>query len=135
MFTGSGGALSDDDAFVLVLAILREGRRHGYEIAREVERRSERTSGFRQTTLYFVLHEMEDSKLISSQWECSGGERRRRVYNLTEAGRAVCDDCLVKFARFAQAADKIGVSVSPAACLSGEKAASTKSATKKQKED
>lgn len=100
-------ALSRDSAIVLVLAILREGSRHGYDIAREVERRSDRALTFKHATLYLVLHEMENDALISSQWEHPGGERPRRVYSLTAAGVAECDRRLATWARFTEAMGKV----------------------------
>lgn len=100
-------ALSRDNAIVLVLAILKDGGRHGYDIAREVERRSDRALIFKHATLYLILHEMENDNLIVSQWEHPDGERPRRVYCLTDAGRAECERCLTKWARFAEAMGKV----------------------------
>jgi PadR family transcriptional regulator, regulatory protein PadR len=37
-------------------------------------------------TLYPVLHRLEKAKLVRSEWS-EAGERRRRVYSLTGAGR------------------------------------------------
>ncbi len=72
----------------LVLAVLKDAPRHGYAIAREIERRSENALKFREGTLYPVLHGLERDGLVTSQWETEGGGRARKVYSLTESGLA-----------------------------------------------
>jgi PadR family transcriptional regulator PadR len=72
----------------LVLAVLRDGPRHGYAIAREIERRSEQGLRFREGTLYPALHAMERDGWIAGRWETPGGGPARKVYAITEAGLA-----------------------------------------------
>ena len=73
-------------AMTMILAVLRDGARHGYDIAREVERRSDRRIKFNDGTLYPVLHALEREGLIGSHWDSPAGERQRRVYVLNEKG-------------------------------------------------
>lgn len=70
----------------LILAVLTDGPRHGYDIAREVERRAEHEIVLLHGTLYAILHQMERDGLICSEWDESSGERRRRNYTVTPAG-------------------------------------------------
>lgn len=86
--------LSRENAIVMVLAILRDGVRYGYDIAREVERRSSQTLTFKHGTLYLLLHELEKDNWIVSNWEHPDGERPRRVYGLTDKGVAECEERL-----------------------------------------
>lgn len=72
----------------LVLAVLSEGPRHGYAIAREVNRRTEGALKFKQGTLYPVLHGLERDGLVAGAWEHPEGERPRKVYAITETGKA-----------------------------------------------
>ncbi len=72
---------------VLILASLREGRKHGYQIALDVERETGEVFGFQHGTLYPILHRLEKEGLIEGDWDQEGG-RRRKVYGLTVAGRA-----------------------------------------------
>jgi DNA-binding PadR family transcriptional regulator len=72
----------------LVLAVLRDGPCHGYELAKEVERRSNVLVQVNDGTLYPVLHALEAEQLIVSAWSEDHGDRPRRVYSLTEAGLA-----------------------------------------------
>ena len=71
----------------LVLAVLEDAPQHGYAIAREINRRSDNALRCKQGTLYPALHALERDGLIAGAWEI-GGERPRKVYALTDAGRA-----------------------------------------------
>mgnify|MGYP006288866943 FL=1 len=72
----------------LVLTLLKEGPLHGYEMAKEVERRSEGYVVFTHSTLYPVLHRLEKRGLISGEWSTGEeGERPRKYYALTPKGR------------------------------------------------
>ncbi len=72
----------------LVLVVLKGGPRHDYDIAREVERRSDNACAFKNGTLYPILHGLEKEGLIVSAREHPEGNRPRRVYSLTPAGDA-----------------------------------------------
>lgn len=74
-------------AELLVLAQLESRPRHGYEIGVEIERRSEGAVSFQVASLYPVLYRLERKGLIAGQWVEAAGQRRRRYYKLTPAGR------------------------------------------------
>lgn len=71
---------------LLVLSTLREGPKHGYQIALDVESTSNGLFRFRHGTLYPILHRLEEDGLIDGAWSREGGGRRRKVYRLTPAG-------------------------------------------------
>ncbi len=71
---------------VLILAVLRDGPRHGYQIALDVERETGGVFAFQHGTLYPILHRLEREGRIEGAWDRSGG-RRRKEYGLTKAGR------------------------------------------------
>ena len=79
-------AFARDIHELLVLAALRGGPRHGYQIALDVEAESDGLFRFRHGTLYPILHRLEGQGFISGSWSREGG-RRRKVYALTRAGR------------------------------------------------
>ncbi|HKE22592.1 MAG TPA: PadR family transcriptional regulator [Bryobacteraceae bacterium] len=76
-------------AELLVLAQLEARPRHGYEIGVEIERRSAGEVSFQIASLYPVLYRLERKGLIAGQWVEAAGQRRRRFYKLTPAGRKV----------------------------------------------
>ena len=72
---------------VLILALLEETDRHGYDLARLIDERSRGTISFHVASLYPTLYRMEDKGLIQGRWVEKAGQRRRRYYRLTPAGR------------------------------------------------
>lgn len=72
---------------LVVLAALADRTMHGYQIALEVAERSDGLFVLQHGTLYPVLHRLEKAKLVRSEWSEGEGERRRRLYSLTGAGR------------------------------------------------
>jgi DNA-binding PadR family transcriptional regulator len=71
---------------LLVLSALRKGRRHGYQIALDVEAASGGVFDLQHGTLYPLLHRLERDGLIAGRWR-EGDGRRRKEYTLTAAGR------------------------------------------------
>jgi len=71
---------------LLILSSLEAGRRHGYEIGKEMERRSNGQLEFKVSTLYSILYRMEDRGWIKGRWVEKKGKRRRCYYTLTPSG-------------------------------------------------
>jgi len=74
------------NAATLILAVLLEAPRHGYAIAREIERRSDQALSPGEGALYPALRGLENEGLIEGQWEEQASGPRRRVYALTQSG-------------------------------------------------
>ena len=72
---------------VLILALLEERQRHGYEISQLIEQRSSGAITFHAASLYPTLYRLEEKGLIEGRWVERAGQRRRRYYRLTQAGR------------------------------------------------
>lgn len=72
---------------LLILALLDERQRHGYEISQLIEERSHGTITFHTASLYPTLYRLEAKGLIEGRWVERAGQRRRRYYRLTRAGR------------------------------------------------
>ena len=73
---------------VWVLAVLADGPRHGYALAREIEQRSGSALKPGEGTLYPALRALEGEGHISGAWEIQPSGPARKVYSLTEQGRA-----------------------------------------------
>ncbi|MGE5246557.1 MAG: PadR family transcriptional regulator [Betaproteobacteria bacterium] len=78
-------------ADVLILALLEERDRHGYEIARLIDERSGGAITFHVASLYPTLYRLERRGLIIGRWVERAGTRRRRFYRLTPNGRKILD--------------------------------------------
>jgi transcriptional regulator len=74
-------------ADMLVLGVLEEQDRHGYEIARLIEARTDGDLAFHASTLYPTLYRLEARGFVKGRWAHEPGERRRRFYRITAAGR------------------------------------------------
>jgi transcriptional regulator len=72
---------------LLILALLEERDRHGYDLARQIDDRSRGRISFHAASLYPTLYRMEDKNLLEGRWVEKAGQRRRRYYRLTTAGR------------------------------------------------
>ena len=72
---------------LLLLSLLEDKPRHGYEIGRQIEEKSGGRLQFRVSSLYPVLCRMEDRGWIKGYWVEKPGERRRRFYKLTPKGK------------------------------------------------
>jgi transcriptional regulator len=73
----------------MVLAALEARARHGYEIAKLIDDRSGGVLRFHVASLYPMLYRMERRGWIDGKWVEKAGQRRRRCYRLTPAGRRV----------------------------------------------
>jgi PadR family transcriptional regulator PadR len=76
-------------AELLVLALIEDQPRHGYDISKLIETRSGGALRFHVTSLYPLLHRLEKQKWIEGRWVEKPEQRRRRYYSLTAAGRKV----------------------------------------------
>src|SRR5687768_17655928 len=76
-------------AELLILSALEDGQLHGYDIAREISRRSGGLLTFHVASLYPLLYKLEDRKWIQGRWVEKAGQRRRRYYRLTAEGKKV----------------------------------------------
>ena|SRR6266540_7352376 len=79
--------LKRGSAELLILALLEEQDRHGYDLARLIDDRTGGTITFNVASLYPMLYRMEDRGLLGGRWVERAGQRRRRYYRLTAAGR------------------------------------------------
>jgi len=59
---------------------------YGYQIIKELERRSQGYFRFKEGTLYPALHRLEKAGLIRGKWQTLPSGRQRRYYHITEKG-------------------------------------------------
>jgi DNA-binding PadR family transcriptional regulator len=70
----------------LLLAALEGGPRHGYAVMEALRQATDGRLDLPTGTIYPALHRLANAGLISGSWSVVAG-RRRRVYQLTAAGR------------------------------------------------
>ena len=74
-------------AELLVMSLLEDQPRHGYDISKLIKLRSDGALQFHVTSLYPLLHRLEKQGLIDGRWVEKPDQRRRRYYSLTADGR------------------------------------------------
>ena len=99
--------LKKGSAELLVLSLLRLEPRHGYDLSRLIERRSRGSVRFNVASLDPLLYRLERRGLIQGRWVEKAGQRRRRYYRLTTAGRKVLAERRRSFAEFVEAVRRI----------------------------
>ena len=81
--------LKKGSAELLILSLVEDRPRHGYDIGRLIELRSRGTLRFNVASLYPLLYRLEKRGWIRGRWIEKAGQRRRRYYRLTSAGKRV----------------------------------------------
>jgi PadR family transcriptional regulator, regulatory protein PadR len=92
---------------MLILALVEDRPRHGYEIAKLIEERSDGVLQFHVASLYPLLYRLEKRGLIKGTWVEKAGERRRRFYKLTAAGKKVLTEQRQTWSDFFAALDRV----------------------------
>jgi PadR family transcriptional regulator, regulatory protein PadR len=92
---------------LLILALVEDRSRHGYEIAKLIEQRSEGVLQFHVASLYPLLYRMEKRGLIKGTWIEKTGQRRRRFYKLMPAGKKVLNEQRQTWSDFFTALDRV----------------------------
>lgn len=92
---------------LLILALVEDRPRHGYEIARQIRERSGGALAFHAASLYPVFYRLERKGWLRGRWLEQAGLRRRRYYWLTPAGRRVLEARRRTWRRFIEAVDRV----------------------------
>jgi len=70
----------------LLLCVIVQQPMYGYQIIKELEKRSQGYFKFKEGTLYPALHRLEKAGLIRGEWQTLPNGRQRRYYHITEKG-------------------------------------------------
>ncbi len=92
---------------MLILALVEDRPRHGYEIAKLIDQRSDGVLQFHVASLYPLLYRLEKRGLIAGKWVEKAGERRRRFYKLTAEGKTVLAEQRQTWKEFFAALDRV----------------------------
>jgi PadR family transcriptional regulator PadR len=76
-------------AELLVLSLLENQPRHGYDISKLIQIRSDGALQFHVTSLYPLLYRLEKRRWVEGRWVEKAEQRRRRYYTFTAEGRKV----------------------------------------------
>ena len=102
---------------MLLLALVREEERYGYELGAALEERSGGELSVSGGTLYPVLYRLEEDGHLETRWEAEGRGAPRKYYDITETGRKELERRLAQWRRYTEAVDRAlhpGASADPA---------------------
>ena len=91
----------------LILSLIGQEGTYGYELIKEMNRRSEGYFQFKEGTLYPALKRLEKEGLISGKWERLPSGQERRYYYLTQAGQRALDEKRAEWRSFSAAVNLV----------------------------
>ncbi|HLH34117.1 MAG TPA: PadR family transcriptional regulator [Alloacidobacterium sp.] len=94
-------------AELLILSLLEQQARHGYDICKLIEARSRGALRFHVTTLYPLLYRLEERGLVEGLWVEKPNQRRRRYYSLTAEGRRTLERQRQSWLGFVEAMSRV----------------------------
>ena len=92
---------------MLILALVEDRPRHGYEIGKLIQERSDGVLQFHVASLYPLLYRLEKNGWIQGRWVEKPGQRRRRFYKLTAAGQKILVEQRKTWKDFFAALDRV----------------------------
>lgn len=99
--------LKKGSAELLILSLVEDQPRHGYDIGALIEQRSRGVLRFNVASLYPLLYRLENRGWIQGRWVEKAGQRRRRYYRLTPAGKKILAAQLISWREFVEAINRI----------------------------
>jgi len=95
--------LKKGSAEFLILSLIEHEPRHGYELSKLIESRSDGVLTFHVASLYPMLYRMEEREWMVGRWVEKDGQRRRRYYAITPAGLTILEAQRKSWQEFAKA--------------------------------
>jgi PadR family transcriptional regulator PadR len=91
----------------LILSLLSEESMYGYQLVREMDRRSSGYFRLKEGTLYPALHRIERDGLVQSAWSGPSNGHSRRYYKITAMGSERLASMLREWDKFTAAVNLI----------------------------
>ncbi len=86
---------------VLLSLLDREQARYGYELMEQANRQALTDSEIDAAVVYRTLRTLEEAGCVTSEWQPGAGGPHRRMYEITDLGRAHLQDWLTVLERHA----------------------------------
>jgi transcriptional regulator len=99
--------LKKGSAELLILSLVEDQPRHGYDIGTLIEQRSRGVLRFNVASLYPLLYRLEKRGWIQGRWVEKPNQRRRRYYRLTAEGKKTLASQRNSWLEFVQAINRI----------------------------
>lgn len=91
----------------LLLCLINSQPMYGYQIIKELERKSSGYFQFKEGTLYPALHRLEKTGLVKGKWQKLPSGQERRYYYITEKGQKALNERMAIWQGFSEAINLI----------------------------
>lgn len=92
---------------ILILSLLERQDMYGYEMIKEIEKRSSGVFSFKEGTLYPILHSLESENIIESYWDDNESSRKRKYYRITSKGKLHLKEKQEEWSVYRSAVEKV----------------------------
>lgn len=92
---------------ILILSLLDNGAMYGYEMIKEIEKKSNGVFMFKEGTLYPILHTLESDGMVESFWSEGECNRKRKYYKITDKGKRNLKEKQEEWNVFRSAVDQV----------------------------
>jgi PadR family transcriptional regulator PadR len=104
---GIGGDILKGHTLTIILSLLAEQPMYGFQMAKEIRRRSGGTLDFKEGLLYPALHQLEKDGLAETEWRPAERGSERKYYFLTPKGKKEAKRLRARWALFTQAVNQV----------------------------
>ncbi|GGN55835.1 PadR family transcriptional regulator [Oceanobacillus indicireducens] len=87
---------------ILVLQLLNERDMYGYELVKEMAKRSDDQLQMKEGTLYPALHKMEKQAYVEHYWKQQEKGPARKYYRITEEGKEILAERTSEWKQYVQ---------------------------------
>jgi len=92
---------------LVLLQLLYEKDMYGYELVKELDKRSDHHLQVKEGTLYPALHKLEKQEYITCYWVEQEKGPARKYYKITKAGRLMLEEKTAEWNRFVQVMNQV----------------------------
>jgi PadR family transcriptional regulator, regulatory protein PadR len=92
---------------LVLLQLLNERDMYGYELVKELDKRSDHSLQVKEGTLYPALHKLEKQEYIEFYWQEQEKGPARKYYRITDEGRAVLVEKTNEWKQFVNVMNKV----------------------------
>jgi PadR family transcriptional regulator PadR len=92
---------------LLLFLIMEEQYTYGYQLIKEIEKRTKGYFQFKEGTVYPTLHKLENEGLIQGEWQERPNGQQRRYYRITEKGKQALEEKMAAWQGFTTAVNLV----------------------------
>lgn len=92
---------------LIVLQMLQERDMYGYELVKELDKRSDHHLQVKEGTLYPALHKLENQEYIECYWQEQEKGPARKYYRITDAGKEMLEEKTQEWNHFVKVMNKV----------------------------